>query len=147
MEELMNIQSKLNVPIKGTGRDVPIPHSPGVYVIVNPKKEIYVGSTKDLNKRFGQYSGKSFKGQRKLHNSFVFYGKSRHNFMVVEYCEIRVLLERERYWSDRLNAIHGLNLIVTGYGNVKAETSIETRKRQGDAQRGKKYHRNIVLHL
>lgn len=132
-EALANIQAKLGVRANLT----PIPSLPGVYKITNPIGQVYIGSAKNLKRRYGQYSGDSFKGQRRLFNSFLQYGKEKHVFEVIEYCTEKELHNRERFWSEKYDAIDNLNCIVTVDDTDKAITSDETRTLQGNAQRGK----------
>lgn len=56
-----------------------------VYMIINPKGKIYVGSTKfkDCTKRWNLYKKLVCKTQTKLYNSFKKYGVNRHIFKVL----------------------------------------------------------------
>ena len=116
---------------------------PAVYKITNPLGEVYVGGSKNVFKRYGQYSGDSFKGQPKLSNSFHTFGKENHKFAILEYCEEKNLHSRERFWSLKYDVINkGLNCDITGDGNDKLIRSKEVLIKIGLGHKGKKQHPN-----
>lgn len=140
MKELIEIQSKLKAhylcepPDK---RSFLLP-KPAIYKITNPKGQSYIGATSNASKRYGQYSGMSFKGQRKLSESFTTYGKGCHTFEIVEYCDKEKLPERERYWTIEYDSVeNGLNLDVPRDENHKLIRSKETLEMIGRANKGK----------
>ena len=116
---------------------------PAVYKIINPLGEVYIGGTKNVFKRYGQYSGDSFKGQPKLLKSFDIHVKCNHIFEVIEYCTEEDLHSRERYWSLHFDVISkGLNLEVTGDNNHRMIVSDDVRQRIGLGHKGKPMHPN-----
>ena len=115
--------------------------SVGVYKITNPKGMVYIGSSKDIDKRFSQYKRMTEKSQRKLFNSFLKYGLDNHKFEIVELCDFENLYKRERYWGEKLNVLDrevGLNLALPKTNDKKYEMSEETKRLIGDKHRGKK---------
>lgn len=112
----------------------------GVYAIINPKEQIYIGSTTNFKRRFYQYKGMYEKSQKKLYNSFKKYGVENHKFIIIDFCDFDSLYERERYWGEYYQVLDrdkGLNLSLPGVGEIKKAYSEETRKKIGDAHRGK----------
>lgn len=147
MKELIEIQSRINLGTYHVG--VRLPQIPAVYMIENPVGQVYIGGTKNALQRYRQYVSNSFKGQRKLNDSFKLHGKNNHTFSVIEYCSISDLRSRERYWSMKYDAIaKGLNLIITGDAKSKAITSDDAKRRMGERHKGKKLsesHKNALL--
>lgn len=133
-KKLANIQA--NFLVDSTQED-----SSGIYMIVNPKGNIYVGSSKNIKKRFYQYRGLYEKSQTKLYNSLNKYGVSEHDFIVVLNCDIEDLYKNERIVGDYFNCLDsecGLNLILPAYGEIKLKMSEETKRKIGKAHKGKK---------
>ena len=113
----------------------------GVYAIVNPNDQVYVGSTNNVDKRFYQYKGLYEISQPKLYNSLKKYGAENHKYIVIEYCEIDKLYERERFWGEQFDVLDrhkGLNLMLPGHGEKKLIMSFETKQKIGKAHKGKK---------
>jgi len=85
----------------------------GIYKITNPEGKIYIGQSKDIEKRWKQYYCISNRSQRKLYDSFITYGVKNHNFEVIEECIQKDLNQREIWWQNELScfdADKGLNL-------------------------------------
>ena len=130
-QKLLNIQSEIKVPKVISG----------VYLIVNPKGKVYVGSSNNIERRFYQYSRMCEKGQHKLYNSLVKYGLDNHDLIVLEYCPPEKLYERERYWGEYFGVLDrdkGLNLVLPGHGDLKSRMSESVRRKIGLAHKGKK---------
>lgn len=131
-EKLLNIQTELKAPKN---------QSPtGIYAILNPKSQIYIGSSTNIERRFYQYKGLYESSQPKLFNSLKKYGPENHNFFVLEYCQLEDLLRKEREWGEYFNSLDrekGLNLMLPGYDDIKTAMSEETKAKIGKAHRGK----------
>ena len=113
----------------------------GVYAILNPINQIYVGSTTSFKRRFYQYKSLYEKSQKKLYNSFIKYGVEKHKFIILERCPPEKLCERERYWGEFFNALDkdkGLNSILPGYDDKKAILSQEAKLKISKANKCKK---------
>ena len=91
----------------------------GIYKITNPKGEIYVGYSKNIEKRFTQHQNLQFKGNVKLRESPIKYGGDSHLFEVIEEIDISsldyrdsnsILRKQERYWINNFQSFKtGLN--------------------------------------
>lgn len=91
----------------------------GIYKITNPESKIYIGYSKNIEKRFNQHKNLQFKGNIKLRESLTKYGGDSHLFEVVEEIDISILnyrdsnsilRKRERYWIEELGTFYdGLN--------------------------------------
>lgn len=90
----------------------------GIYKITNPIGQIYIGQSKDIEKRFKQHKNEFM--MTKLKFSFLSYGYENHSFEVVEECEKSELNNRERYWQEHFKTIGfcGLNVMLA-FGNDK----------------------------
>lgn len=102
---MLTLKKKLNIP--------------GVYKITSPSGRVYVGSSKNIEKRFDSYRKGLAIGQVILNRSFVKYGLDAHVFEVIEECGVDKLFERERYHAEINNSIYekgGLNLVIPSNG-------------------------------
>ena len=96
----------------------------GIYKISSPTGKIYIGQSKNLEKRFSDYKRANCPQQRKLFNSFYKYGFSNHIIEIIEICEVQNLDCRERYWQDFYNVRDrelGLNCVLVACGDKKEE--------------------------
>lgn len=66
-------------------------------MIKSPSDRVYVGQSKDIERRFKEYIKRNSKGQIKLFNSFEKYGVKNHLFSIIEYCNENELNNKERY--------------------------------------------------
>lgn len=82
----------------------------GIYKITSPTKRVYIGQSRDIEKRFITYNSLRCKQQPKLYNSFLKHGVENHLFEIVEKCNIELLNERERHYQDFYSVLeNGLN--------------------------------------
>jgi group I intron endonuclease len=88
----------------------------GIYKITNPKGEVYIGQSKDIEKRMQQYKYLQCTGQIKLYNSLKEYGFENHIVEVLESFDIydvNFLLLKENYWIGHYDSVViGLNSIA-----------------------------------
>ena len=81
----------------------------GIYKITNPKGEVYIGQSIDIERRLKQYKY-CRKGQRKLYKSISFYGYENHKKEVLTICDINDLNIKEIYYQKKYDSIkNGLN--------------------------------------
>lgn len=107
----------------------------GIYKITSPKSRIYIGQSRDIEKRFSRYR-RCIKnsGQIRLYRSFKKHGVENHMFEIIEECDFEKLNERERYWQDFYNVIgkNGLNCVlqqtISKPKLVTRETSLKISK-------------------
>ena len=90
----------------------------GIYKIINPQGETYIGQSKNIEKRWGQYRRGENLEQRKLIRSFLKFGWVNHIFEILEECDN--LIEKENYWIIYFNSQEeGLNGRIGGkYGST-----------------------------
>lgn len=110
-------------------------------MIISPANAKYVGSSVDIKRRIKQYKYLRHNEQHKLRHSIKKYGYKNHRFVIIETCEKDVLLERERYWCIKHNALHRYNL------NLKIPLKDELMKSfsQEVLEAMSKAHKNKVL--
>jgi group I intron endonuclease len=106
-----------------------VPSKSGIYSLTNPQGKIYVGQTSNFNLRLRSYYNnyEHIKEQRKLYYSFKKYGIENHKFLILEYCDLKDLDEREYYWGEKLNVL-GDNGLVCRLGHGNGRLSDETKK-------------------
>ena len=85
----------------------------GIYGIKSPKNKIYVGKSRDIDKRWNSYKRLECKGQPKLFYSLAKYGWKNHKFWIIEECNN--IGEREKYWIKKYDSeFKGLNTPYKG---------------------------------
>jgi len=109
----------------------------GIYKITNPKGEIYIGYSKNIEQRFTQHKNHQFKGNIKLSESLTKYGRDSHSFEVIEEIDISnldyrdsnsILRKQERYWINSFQSFRtGLNENRGGSG-CSSHTAESKRK-------------------
>lgn len=138
----------------------------GVYLIVSPSNGRYVGSSKNLSKRFNRYKNLSCHNQYALVSSFKKYGFENHKISVLIHCKEDELLFWERIFGDLYLSLadfkNGLNIRLPGYGDVPQSLTEEMRakiragckkrwdnieERKKTSERGKKAMQNHELRL
>lgn len=121
----------------------------GVYKITNPVGAIYIGSSKNLARRFKQYKYLRYNEQCKLKNSIDKYGYYNHKFEILELCDLDDLLERERYYCLLFNVLNrdNLNLKIPKLGSKSICMSQESRDKISKAHKGKKLSKEQVKAL
>lgn len=112
----------------------------GIYKITSPSGKVYIGQSKNIEKRFTNYRNlTNCFGQKKLYNSLLKYGAINHLFEILEECEIEHLNERERFFQEKFNCLlSGLNLVLTKTNVKKSIISEETRQKMSNCRIGKK---------
>lgn len=111
----------------------------GIYKITNPKGAIYIGSSKDIYKRWQSYKRLDNVSQHKIHNSLNKYGVDNHIFEILEICEIDDLLNLERDYCLKFNVLDkcNLNLRIPKILDSVVNFSKETRLKMSIARLGK----------
>ena len=117
--------------------------SVGIYKITSPSGRVYIGQSKNIEKRFSTYRQDWFlksKKQPRLRNSLNKYGVLYHKFEIVELCSVCDLDEKERLYQDRYNVTSrlGLNCVLISDGNKPHFRSYETRMKISLSKKGKK---------
>jgi len=70
----------------------------GIYKVTNPDGEVYIGQSKDIEKRF--YTHKVNSSNSKLKESIKKHGANNHLFEVIEECSTDLLIKRERFFIE-----------------------------------------------
>jgi|TARA_R110000744_G_C19155733_1_gene539904 group I intron endonuclease len=90
----------------------------GIYKITSPSKKVYIGQSRNIKKRWNDYSvhKKKQKDQTAIFYSLKKYGKENHVFEVIEECSLEELNEREIYYIEKYDSVNnGLNISRGGY--------------------------------
>jgi group I intron endonuclease len=103
----------------------------GIYKITSPSNKIYIGQSRNIEKRFKSYYRKLGKNQPRLYRSFKKYGIKQHIFEVLEECDFDQLNIRERYWQETYDVINenGLNCLYTEIDDKPRVINNETIKK------------------
>ena len=111
----------------------------GIYSILNNNTgKIYIGQSKDINRRFNDHKRelvKNIHSNHYLQSSWNKYGESTFSFNVLEYCPISCLNESEVWWIDffeSMDRTKGFNLKSGGNSNIVF--SDETIKKMRETQ-------------
>lgn len=109
----------------------------GIYKITSPLGRVYIGQSRNVQKRMNRYKNGLAKGQFRLHHSLLKYGLESHTFEILCICSIDELNDLECYYInlyDSFDTEHGLNLKIGG--DVKVKVSDETKKKQSESHKG-----------
>ena len=86
----------------------------GIYKIINPENKIYIGLSKDIEKRFYLYKTKNCKTQKRLYDSICVHGFENHFTSILEHGDFsdEYLKEREIFYIKEYNSFseNGLNM-------------------------------------
>lgn len=121
-----------------------------IYKITNPNGAIYIGSTKNINRRKQDYKYLRCVKQIKIFRSLKKYGFENHKFEIITTCNLEEIFFYENYYClvyDVLNS-KNLNLRIPNKDDNFISVSDETRIKIGLSQKGKKLsieHKKIVL--
>ncbi len=97
----------------------------GIYKITNPEGKIYIGYSKDVERRKYFYENNKLTNQTLLKISINQFGWEQHTFEIIEYTT--QLRDREKYWIEYHNSYeNGLNGNRGGGGVMKH--TLETKK-------------------
>lgn len=110
----------------------------GIYKIISPNGNIYIGQSSNIKKRFNSYKNLKCKLQFKLYNSFIKYGVENHKFEIICECEKIKLDYLEKFYIKKFNTFntkHGLNLKEGGNTSSLSE---ESKDKIRKANTGKK---------
>jgi len=133
----------------------------GIYKISNPENKVYIGLSKNIEKRFKSHKTLQFRGNTKLKESLVKYTPDCHLFEIIEIIDILglnnhqldvVLRKRERYWINLYKSFeNGLNENKGGGGCVSHK--LQSKQKIGINQKHKpkphtdEWNKNIGISL
>ena len=82
----------------------------GIYGIINPNGEIYIGRSSNIYKRWACHKTMPDRWPVKLYESFKKFGIENHVFEIVHACPVDELVDKEFYYIAMLNTTKsGLN--------------------------------------
>jgi group I intron endonuclease len=111
----------------------------GIYKITSPTGRVYIGKSKDINRRWKTYKNYNCKKQPKLYASLKKYGWEAHVFEIIEECDFDDLNYKERFWQDNFEVLNeGLNCVLTETEELDFVMTEETRKKMRDSMLGDK---------
>lgn len=119
----------------------------GIYKITNMVNEkVYIGSSINFNKRhnehFNMLKNKTHHSS-KLQNAFNKYGLNNFKFEILELCDKDMLLEREQFWLNELNAYkEGYNCSIDVVRPMLGKTHSEETK-----QKMRKKHKTFSIDM
>ena len=106
----------------------------GIYKIteINNPDNFYVGKSNNIERRFSEHKTKTYEQSRiPFDKEIQEKGKNAFTYEVLEECSIEELSEREKYWTDKLQATKSGNKFdggltdVVGSNNPKAKLTEE----------------------
>jgi group I intron endonuclease len=116
----------------------------GIYRLNNLiTSESYIGSSKSLSKRIGNYYSltnlkkRVKKESSKIYNSILKYGHSNFSIDILEYSEPDLLIEREQYYIDLLKPEY--NILKTAGSSLGFKHSINTKLKMSANRRGENH--------
>lgn len=116
-----------------------------IYKIISPNNKIYIGQTKNFEKRKLSYKYLQFKNQIKLWNNCKKYNWNPIDTIeIIDECDVRcknILDMLEIYWIKEYNSFankNGLNLTKGGFGSEGIKQSPESIAKRVLSNTGKK---------
>lgn len=112
----------------------------GIYKITSPTGRIYIGQSINILSRFKRYRDLNCVCQRKLHRSLLKYGWRTHSFKIIHELPIdteRVILDTYEQIYIEAYKIGGFKMLNIKEGGSNGSSSMETRKRQSLALKGR----------
>lgn len=127
-----------------------------IYILQNIiNQKIYVGQTRNPKNRWRQHNYDCFVKQSagRLYNSMRKHGADKFHFMIIEEHTINTIDDAEKFWIEFFGSHddnYGYN--IERGGSANKIVSPETRKKLGNAMRGKHHSneskfRNRIAHL
>ena len=111
----------------------------GVYAIINTiNGHQYIGSSSNLHKRYCKHIWELNKNRHhseRLQRAWSKYGEKNFNFIVLEYCLISDLIQREQFYIDRLHPEY--NIAPIAGTTLGRKTSDKTKALQSKAMKGR----------
>jgi group I intron endonuclease len=113
----------------------------GIYKITSPSNKIYIGQSKNIEKRWRDY--KHSKTQIRLKRSFEKHSLESHTFEILEECCLEDLNKRENYYQVYYDVLgeNGLNCKISDINSKKYIFTEESKKKMSFGRMGSKNHR------
>ena len=110
----------------------------GVYSIQSPSGKLYIGSSKNIEKRWKQYGYPSYKKQILIYRSLLKHGYDNHIFQVIWECNEDELLQKEQMCIDFYKPELNCSKIV---GRPPSYFGEKNSNWKGGITKAKDYHR------
>lgn len=107
----------------------------GIYKITekNNPTIFYVGKSNDIQRRFNEHIQKTYKQSRIPFDDYITKkGKDAFDFEILELCSIEELSEKEKYWTDKLQATKSGNVFDGGLTDVVGENNPKAKLTEAD---------------
>lgn len=112
----------------------------GIYVIQSPTNAIYVGQSRNIEKRWSQYKKLKCKDQPRIYNSLKKHGADKHEFMIVNHLSDKtpqfVYDHYEQVYMDVFRD-NGYDLMNLKEGGANGKLSEESKKKLSESLKGK----------
>ena len=111
----------------------------GIYAIINPNNEYYIGKSTNIKRRFGYYRSIPKGMPPKLKNSFEKFGFENHQKIILKECSVEDMPKWEKYYQIKYDAIYnGLNVVLASNSDQNGKQSEERVRKRAESNRGKK---------
>ena len=111
----------------------------GIYAIINPNNEYYIGKSVNIKRRLGYYKSNHCKDQPKLHQSFNIFGFENHEKIILKECSVEDMPKWELYYQKLYDSIeNGLNVFYAKETDQNGFHSKERVKKRAESNRGQK---------
>lgn len=124
----------------------------GVYKVTNKiNGKFYIGCSINIYNRWSCHKARKSKNgaeyTKPLYIAMREFGKENFEFEIIERCEESVLIEREKYWINKLNALevgYNVKLEMETHNNVKLSLNdiVDIRTRYGNRERKKTVYKD-----
>ena len=107
----------------------------GIYKITSKIDSdlFYVGKSNDIERRFKEHIQKSYEQSRIPFDDFITNeNKDCFDFEILELCSIEELSEKEKYWTDKLQATKSGNVFDGGLTNVVGDNNPKAKLTEED---------------
>ena len=107
----------------------------GIYKITekNNPTIFYVGKSNDIQRRFNEHIQKTYKQSRIPFDDYITKkGKDAFDFEILELCSIEELSEKEKYWTDKLQATKSGNVFDGGLTDAVGENNPKAKLTEAD---------------
>jgi len=110
-----------------------------IYMITSPSGRLYVGSSIDIDRRFGYYKNSLAKSQIKLCRSFKKYGFNNHLFEIIWAGPIEDMYKYETMigWGFNVLEPENLNCLLPKLGDTYSNYADETKLKMSNSAKGK----------
>lgn len=113
-----------------------------IYKITSPSGKVYVGKTKNFQKRLNRYKNLECKNQRLLYYSLAKYGFGNHIFELILETDLLFIDFWEQYYIRKCNSFYhynqnGMNLTLGGEGSYGYKHTDETKSLMRDRKTSK----------